>query len=350
MKNNFSALDLVQEESTNKTEISQVSQKKTISEKCPTESNSKDDSGESDVNIKNNKSLEFFRSNSRNYVRCKECLKFPELVKLNTKNKKAPAISMPSGTQYRANIVKDHLVSKVHTECHKAFMQSQIDSSQILTSTPIGISIYKANVQLANHIGKLMLIAYSSCKKLTLSANTFPARVFVGNAAENFNFDNFKINKSAFNFNYVSPAAHKDFLETIVESHRADLAKQITSSLAVSIRSDGSVDRVQIDKIYTMAKAISDQGVEKNYFLGAAEPTERGANGLLGALKKGCQATVGSSAANDIFKITSSIVTDGTNANIGEKAGLWKILDDYIKSLNPEAVQPLLKIWCGAHR
>lgn len=45
---------------------------------------------------------------------------------------------------------------------------------------------------------------------------------------------------------------------------------------------------------------------------------------------------------------TSSICTDGTNANIGEKGGLWKYFEDEIRRL--ESAITLTKIWCSAHR
>lgn len=44
----------------------------------------------------------------------------------------------------------------------------------------------------------------------------------------------------------------------------------------------------------------------------------------------------------------SSICTDGTNSNTGEKAGLWKLFEDEIRRIESDV--PLMKIWCSAHR
>lgn len=99
-----------------------------------------------------------------------------------------------------------------------------------------------------------------------------------------------------------------------------------------------------------MIKCISNNGSEELYFLGAAEPEERGAAGLLGAVKSGCSNTIGSSA-DDILKYVSSIVTDGASVNTGEKAGFWTLLDEYVKSFADEEVPlTLLKIWCSVHK
>lgn len=302
-----------------------------------------------DKNFKNHESLKFFHFQGQKNVHCKECLLFPEIIKLNSTSKRPPPITTQNGTKYLVKIVKEHLESKAHKECHTAYLQSKLNTSEILTTTPIGKTLSQANLTVANQIGRLMYHVYCSAKKLTLSAMTFPARVVVGTVAENFEFDKFELKEHSHNFKYVTPAAHKQFLESIVQCHRESLASQLLSSLAMSLRCDGSVDRLQVDKVYNMIKSISKNGSEEMYFLGAFEPVERGATGLLGAVKEGCSNTIGESSI-DVFKGISSFVTDGTIVNTGEKSGLWKIFEDYVKSLNPETNQPLLKIWCSAHR
>ncbi|KAF0710250.1 E3 SUMO-protein ligase KIAA1586-like, partial [Aphis craccivora] len=80
---------------------------------------------------------------------------------------------------------------------------------------------------------------------------------------------------------YLTPHSHYDFLQCIVESHRSSFVEEILNdSFALSLRCNGSVDRTQIDKMYVLIKSISLKGEEKLYFLGAAEPIERGAKGL----------------------------------------------------------------------
>lgn len=56
----------------------------------------------------------------------------------------------------------------------------------------------------------------------------------------------------------------------------------IISSSAITLRCNASVDRTRIDKSFTMAKTASKN--EELIFVGTAEPQERGAKGLLGAV------------------------------------------------------------------
>ena len=60
--------------------------------------------------------------------------------------------------------------------------------------------------------------------------------------------------------------------------------------------------------------------------------------------------------SNDCAKIVlskvSSIVTDGTSLNTGEKGGLWTLFETRRKEFCGKGVTlpPLLKVWCSAHR
>ena len=52
-----------------------------------------------------------------------------------------------------------------------------------------------------------------------------------------------------------------------------------------------------------------------------------------------------------ILQEVSSIVTDGTNMNSGERDGLWVLLEKLRQQQVPEkeSIVPLIKIWCAAH-
>lgn len=209
---------------------------------------------------------------------------------------------------------------------------------------------------LANKIGKLSVHTYGSAKRLTLSANTFPARVVMGNLAENFNFGS--SDKEYNDFQYVTPTSFRELFEIIVECDRSRFEELLNSAMAISLRCDGSVDRKQIDEIYSMMKVISDTGSQELYFLGAAEPQERGAKGLLGAVIEGCANTIGETVDKrkvaPLMKKISSMITDGAAVNTGEKNGLWVLFEKYLKSLieaeEEFILPPLLKIWCEVHR
>ena len=106
--------------------------------------------------------------------------------------------------------------------------------------------------------------------------------------------------------------------------------------------------------------------------MGCKEPPERGATGVLKAVSAACSDTIRLSlpchkdkddeigntgnVENElelpvIFKSISSIVTDGTSLNSGERNGLWKLIDDAIeKGVTHDDHIPLLKIWCAVHR
>lgn len=51
---------------------------------------------------------------------------------------------------------------------------------------------------------------------------------------------------------------------------------------------------------------------------------------------------------NPILRKISSVCTDGTNVNTGEKKSLWVLLDEKMRAAGSKI--PLTKIWCAAHR
>ena len=87
-------------------------------------------------------------------------------------------------------------------------------------------------------------------------------------------------------------------------------------------------------------------------YLGVSEPEDRGASGIVNALKKAPKTTFGETGP-DLLSSVSSIVTDGASVNIGDKASLWALLQAArLKSATnePNTTMPLLKAWCAAHR
>ena len=292
------------------------------------------------------------RRNGRHYVSCIACCKFPDIVKVLSKKSQVPPIALQSGVIFRNETVEQHLQQAYHIESAKAFRLSTLPPLETAPESVMGKAISKANETLANKIGSLLVHTYGDAKKLTLSAFSFPARVVVSKVASSFSWNSKKVMKEHdIDFQYLTPASHKEFLQCIVESHRSILAKKLTTDvLALSIRCDGSVDRTQIDKMYVMAKIVTKNGTEEQYFLGASEPSSRGAKGVLEAVEEACRETVGSDAANHIFLHASSLVTDGASVNTGERSGLWALFRSKMREHNPECTVPLLTIWCGVHR
>ena len=118
----------------------------------------------------------------------------------------------------------------------------------------------------------------------------------------------------------------------------------LQQSLAVSIRTDGAVDRMQIYNNHLEAKVVHKDGSDSLHFLGFGESEKRRAKGYLAAIMEACSPL----SWDDLFGKTSSFVTDGENMNTGAKNGLWTLCDDKRKRSNSNL--PLIKIWCAAHR
>ncbi|KAF0714641.1 E3 SUMO-protein ligase KIAA1586-like isoform X4 [Aphis craccivora] len=295
--------------------------------------------------------------NGKHYISCKCCIKFPELVKLYSRRSKIPNIADESGALFRVETVNHHINQQYHNECLKAMRLASLSSASAFQESQIGTSLIKSKQQLANKIGSLMYFVYGDAKKLTLSAFSYPMRVVVSRVSNNFEYNKSSniTNDAAqdMDFQYLTPASHKDILECIILSHRETFIETLlTKSLAMSLRCDGSVDRSQIDKIYVLLKVVSKNGETNQYFLGAGQVIKRGALGVLQAIESASLSTIGEKATDFVFKNISSIVTDGATVNSGEKGGLWTLFENKWRktSDNNTPSIPFIKIWCAVHR
>lgn len=201
-------MDLNNEKTGNTVETENADATNVKLQKFTKEVSKKSESKMNMLNVKSNTNLTHFHIKKIHYVRCKVFFQFPEIVKIFSLNKKTSPITTVDGTKFRENIVNDHFNSVTHLECYTSYTQSLMTPVEKLVKTPMGRYINQANLPLANHVGKLMIHVYGGAKKLTLSANTFPARVFMGSAAENFNFNDFKCGESEYNLQYVTPTSY----------------------------------------------------------------------------------------------------------------------------------------------
>ena len=87
------------------------------------------------------------------------------------------------------------------------------------------------------------------------------------------------------------------------------------------------------------------------YLLEQRNQKKTGAAGCLDTLKDSYIETEAGMEFSIIQEI-SSIVTDGTNMNSGERGGLWVLLEKLRQQQAPdkESLIPLIKIWCAVHR
>lgn len=279
------------------------------------------------------------------YVRCKVCHANPSIVKMYCENKKPPPIA-GEGVRFRRATVELHFNTKYHEESKKAEVVKIAQPNGNKESMDYHIS--HANKALADRTGKLLLLVYGAAKKLTISAHCLPAIYVSAEAAHSFEFDSIQPTiPTGIDLQYINSNAHLEYLSTIVQSHDEFEAK-LKSSLAVSIRVDGSVDRIQIDKIYVMLKVMTNKGESEIVFLGVARQTERGSKGLFDATIAAIKSNMDVDCYKELMRKISSICTDGTNVNSGEKGGLWALFEEQTIKLGSTLL--LLKIWCSAHR
>lgn len=259
-----------------------------------------------------------------------------------------PRITLEVGTQYRCSIVEAHLKAPYHIAAAKAALIKANTNIEAVTTLEKMIS--KSQEKLANRIGRYATCVFVDAKRLTLSAYSWPARLVAHEYGAAYNINNREQSANAIKkipLQYVNPTSHAEILNCIVAVEGDLLSKKIENCIALSLRADGSVDRTNQDKIYVLAKIVNSEGKQETLFLGMGAQSQRGAGGLFNAIKEIINAA-GEHLYLKVLKKMSSIVTDGASVNIGERSGLWKLIDDDAKVHN--ARQNILKIWCAAHR
>lgn len=296
----------------------------------------------------------------RHYVYCATCCKHPEIVRMHGHKSRLPAIATESGTVYRKTIVLEHLASMWHREAMKCDRLNKLSTVEISLQAPLDQLISKGNEAIANKVGNLMVSVYNDAKRLTLSGWSWPSRVVASQRGCNFVYkEQCSTAVDEVDLQYVNPPSHRMFLNCIVNAHSKDVLNTLLNSRALSVRLDGSVDRAQIDKIYVLTKSINETGESQETFIGVAEPDQRGAAGVMNALKQALTANFGEDGLK-LLRCISSVVTDGASVNVGAKGGVWALLESEIKLLaqcetdkkcsENVAPLPLLKVWCAVHR
>lgn len=288
------------------------------------------------------------KDGSRRFVYCKLCNKYPDIVRINSDNPRLPNITTETGIRFKKEYVVNHFSSLYHRKCKEAERASNDDSST-KNKALMDVHISEANRKRANHVGELLLQVYCDAKKLTLSANSWPPRYVAAKAGQSFDFNTTTSTiPDTIDIQYVNGPTHLNLLEVITRSYQSIFKETIANSLASSIHIDGSVDRTQIDKIYILLKIVNRNGDLKTLFIGIGQQQKRGAVGLIEAVKNGIKNSAGDEIYRLIFSRVSSICTDGTNVNTGEKHSLWKYFEE--ECLKYRSDLPLNKFWCSAHR
>lgn len=181
-------------------------------------------------------------------------------------------------------------------------------------------------------------------KRVTLSANSWPARHISHQMAENFKSKNSL--STYLTFQYLTPQNHDEFLDCIVKSDLHNTTRRLRESLAVSLRLDGSTDSMQEHNIFTMAQIVNKDATLSTLFLGFGAPKKGDGSHYLQCIKQVPNAIMN---WEELFKLLSSLVTDGENLNSGAISGLGARLErERLESVL--RLLPFIWIWCIAHR
>ncbi|XP_037049072.1 uncharacterized protein LOC119083454 [Bradysia coprophila] len=143
---------------------------------------------------------------------------------------------------------------------------------------------------------------------------------------------------------YINPSHHSELLNCIVQSDLKRFESVLSSSLALSLRLDGSVDRMQKHNVYVLIHVITDVGEVKTFFLGFDIPV---GNSAL-SYQKVTQNIVDEVLPwESLLSMTTSLVTDGERKNTGHLTGLWQRLKEEKEEISEG---PFITIWCVGHR
>ena len=283
---------------------------------------------------------------NRKLVRCSVCYRNIETAKIYAPKGKVPDLCQELGVVSRARILDNHLQSKVHVECLKADILRVLSPPELAVTAPMDNALTIANKNELRYVGKLMHTIYNDAKRGTLSAYSCPSRHAAYKISEKFQMDSFRpFSPNEIDLRYINPVYYNELLTSIVDSYKPIMHAEIDEALAVSLRFDGSIDRMQLDNEHVMAHIVEKNGNDKLIFLGFSEPPERGARGSLMAIQAAVNQTLD---WDTVFGKVSSLASDGENKNTGVKNGLWSKLDEMRKESSTEL--PLLKLWCACHR
>ena len=285
------------------------------------------------------------KSTSR-YVRCAVCVQYPSVVALHCHRQRIPPIAMSSGTRYREQVLREHENHPCHAAALKVKRRSELADVNPMSS-PIISGLRNMEKSMFKKISLFMLDVYNDAQRGTLSAWSWPSRVLTRLKAENMKIDEFSpFSPTSEQIQYLNPTQHREFLSCIASVGRKGVSRELQNALAVSLHVDGSVDRQQIDNKHVCAHIVTTDGDVVQRFLGFSEPNEHGIMGYLQSIKDASQSIF---QWNEIIQVTTSIVTDGESLNTGGHNGLWRKLEDE-KRMHDNSNQPLLKVWCAAHR
>ena len=231
----------------------------------------------------------------RRKVRCKVCFENPDIVQAHKKSKQTPSFCTKDGGEIRTSYMDAHLHSDLHLAACRANRLKGLKKPEIAQDgTTIDYQISKANKPLYGKIGGYMISVFNDAKRGTLSAWSWPSRQVAFMRADHFKcngtMQNFSM--SSEDFRYLSPTSHTELLDFIVKADLKGMGEVLTNSLAISLRTDGAVDRMHIHNNHLGAKVIHQDGSDSTFFLGFGGITKWWSKRLSGSNNGSLQAPV----------------------------------------------------------
>lgn len=187
-----------------------------------------------------------------------------------------------------------------------------------------------------------MITVFNDAKRITLSAWSWPSREVTSQLAANFKERGNA--EATIDLLYLNPSHHADLLNSIVRSDLDRFKMVLSTSLAISLRIDGSVDRMQKHNVYVLMHVVNGDGKMKTFFLGFDVPKGNSALSYHLAIKN---ITAEVLPWDFLLSMTTSLATDGEKKMTGHLHGLWQRMKGEKEETSSE---PFTTTWCVGHR
>jgi hypothetical protein len=325
------------------------------------------------------------KGRTRILITCNVCYNFEDAARKASLTGSVPYASS-IGVRTEGQLGAKRLIAHLKSKAHRAALDMQQLQTQFHRQSdkhPWLHILKKHRVEETAHLIRLAMDCYNDTMCETVSGFSWPSRSLttlqsdrlVHQFSQDWDcvFQPFQPTPSE--MHYRDQSVYCEMLSCVADVCRSRVIQELHDCDAMGIQIDGSCDRQQLSIKFVTARIITN-GVICTRFLGAMEPTERGASGLLEALGRSLEQPADPSTlrfkdqsdddVNDtqtddtgrndlladvkmpdfkapIFHKVLSLSTDGEAANTGSNAGLWRKLTD-------ELGRFILCIWCVCHR
>lgn len=316
---------------------------------------------------------------------CNVCSEFNDVAQKASGNNQPVPYASKCGVRTEGKEGARRLVQHIEGRAHVAALESKSlrESFSRQSDSHPWLNIVKKHR--SHEVGKLIRMAmdiYNDTMSETVSGYSWPSRnltnerssQLVNLFSNDWNTTVHPFVPTGMDMHYTNTDSYYEMLACIAEVLKSDALKQVQESDGFGVQIDGSSDRQQLGVKFVTARIVKNGSIS-THFLGAVEPHEKGADGLLEALVQALQnpgeasrtkqsPDIGGNCMEDdtcisrqekklqnkrtqlsapIFEKMLSVTTDGESANTGKLTGLWKQLGDGLQRF-------ILCLWCVCHR